>query len=89
MMRFTNEFLEAFGMPFIKKQILSYDKGWIGDSRTLRIDYAGDDFVHNQLSAVVIMMKAPRLVAPKVRRLNKISNRKLKSLRNEKIYDWQ
>jgi hypothetical protein len=77
MMKFTNEFLEAFGMPFVKKQIISYDKGWIGDSRTLRIGISGDDFVHNQLSAVVIMMKAPRLVAPKVRRKNTLSNKKL------------
>jgi hypothetical protein len=76
-MQVANEFVEAYGIDYVKKAMLAYDKGWIGKPSTLRIGIAGDDFARNLISAFIVMMKAPRLVAPKVRRKNTISNRKL------------
>jgi len=77
MIRFSQEFADDIGMDGVRKMILAYDKGWVGRSETLRIGMACDDFTQNMLTAMVIMMKVPRLVAPKNRRKNKLSNRKL------------
>jgi hypothetical protein len=82
--RFTNEFIAEFGLPYCKKMMLRYEKGWIGIPETLRIGVAGDDFAYNQYSAIVVLRKAPRLIAPKIRRKNKLNKKKLKKLRDEK-----
>jgi len=84
MIRFSQEFVDQIGMTGVRKMILAYDKGWAGIPATVRVGIAGDDFLMNMLTAVVIMRKVPRLMAPKVRRKNKLSNRKFKHLRHEK-----
>jgi len=84
MIRFSQEFVDQIGTAGVRKIILAYDKGWAGIPGTVRVGIAGDDFCMNMLTAIVVMRKVPRLMAPKVRRKNKLSNRKLKHLRHEK-----
>jgi hypothetical protein len=82
--RFTEEFLNDTGIDQVRKMICAYDKGYVGLRKTIRVGHIGDSFVRNEIGVMVTMMKAPRLVAPKVRRKNKLSNRKFKHLRHEK-----
>jgi hypothetical protein len=82
--RFTEEFLKDMGIDQMRKMICAYDKGYVGLPRTIRIGHIGDSFVRNEIGAIVTMMKVPRLLAPKVRRKNKLTNRKFKHLRHEK-----
>jgi len=87
MFTFTQEFLDDMGIDTVRKMIIEYHKGYVGLPKTIRIGLNQDDFVYNQMTAIVQVMKVPRLLAPKRRRKNKISNRKLNRISHEKIDD--
>jgi hypothetical protein len=81
--KFSQEFVDSIGMDGVRKMILAYDKGWMGIPRTVRVGIVNDDFCMNMLTAVVIMRKVPRLLAPKVHRKNTITNKKRRRMHYE------
>lgn len=71
----SQEYIEAFGVKSLIKEAMGYKKGWKGKSYRMGIN--GDDFARNMTTIVIFAMKVPRSLAPKQRRKNTISNRKL------------
>jgi len=81
----SEEFLKDKGIDFVHSMVIRYNNGWVGIRKTIRSGIAGDDFCQNMFTVVVDVMRVPHILAPKTHRKNKMSNRKLKRLLNEKV----